>query len=154
MSMHLERGLTTTSTKKRKEKITKAKQEELERGWRDRNKRLNEMHLPKETFEQYLDWVYGRGKKEKTEKKCLAKAPTSTTKELARQEIVSSTDDLRKDETVDSVSPKCWITGPCTTKQTPTYTGTKMIGISQMHKSNGVPVFSDEEIKDIARMRR
>lgn len=35
-----------------------------------------------------------------------------------------------------------------------TYTGTKLKGISQTHKSNLVPVFTDEHITDIARMRR
>jgi hypothetical protein len=34
------------------------------------------------------------------------------------------------------------------------YTGTKVKGIATMHKSNAVPVFSDEEAIDIARMRR
>lgn len=36
----------------------------------------------------------------------------------------------------------------------PVYTGTKMIGIGVLHKSNAVPVFSDEEAIDIAKMRR
>ena len=34
------------------------------------------------------------------------------------------------------------------------YTGTKVMGIATMHKSNAVPVFSDEEAIDISRMRR
>lgn len=34
------------------------------------------------------------------------------------------------------------------------YTGTKMLGIGTMHKSNSVPIFSDDEAKDISRMRR
>jgi hypothetical protein len=34
------------------------------------------------------------------------------------------------------------------------YTGTKVRGIATMHKSNAVPVFSDQEAMDIARMRR
>ena len=34
------------------------------------------------------------------------------------------------------------------------YTGTKMLGIGTMHKSNSVPVFSDQEAHDIATMRR
>jgi hypothetical protein len=34
------------------------------------------------------------------------------------------------------------------------YTGTKIKGIGTMHKSNAVPVFSDEEAKDISKMRR
>jgi len=34
------------------------------------------------------------------------------------------------------------------------YTGTKVKGIATMHKSNAVPIFSNEEAIDIARMRR
>lgn len=34
------------------------------------------------------------------------------------------------------------------------YTGTKILGIGTMHKSNAVPVFSAEEAHDIATMRR
>ena len=34
------------------------------------------------------------------------------------------------------------------------YTGTKIKGIGTLHKSNAVPVFSDDEAVEIARMRR
>lgn len=34
------------------------------------------------------------------------------------------------------------------------YTGSKMIGIAQMHKSNMVPVFAKEEVEEIGHMRR
>ncbi len=34
------------------------------------------------------------------------------------------------------------------------YTGTAMLGIGTLHKSNAVPIFSDEEAKDQATMRR
>lgn len=34
------------------------------------------------------------------------------------------------------------------------YTGTAMLGIGTLHKSNAVPIFSDEEAKDQASMRR
>lgn len=34
------------------------------------------------------------------------------------------------------------------------YTGTKIKGIGTMHKSNAVPIFTDEEAHDIAHMRR
>jgi len=34
------------------------------------------------------------------------------------------------------------------------YTGTAMKGIGVLHKSNSVPIFTDEEAVDIARMRR
>ena len=44
--------------------------------------------------------------------------------------------------------------GPVSSKPTPKYTGTKILGIGTMHKSNAVPVFSDEEARDISTMRR
>lgn len=34
------------------------------------------------------------------------------------------------------------------------YTGTKILGIGTMHKSNAVPIFSDNEAKEISSMRR
>jgi hypothetical protein len=34
------------------------------------------------------------------------------------------------------------------------YTGTKVLGIATMHKSNAVPVFAEEEAIEISRMRR
>lgn len=45
-----------------------------------------------------------------------------------------------------------WIA--CTKGTDKTYTGTKVLGISTLHKSNGVPVFSQEEAVDISKMRR
>ena len=45
-------------------------------------------------------------------------------------------------------------TGPVSSKQIPKYSGTKIIGIGTMHKSNAVPIFSDEEAIAISTMRR
>jgi hypothetical protein len=44
--------------------------------------------------------------------------------------------------------------GIAAAKTAPQYTGTKMKGIGVMHKSNSVPIFSDEEAVAIATMRR
>lgn len=44
--------------------------------------------------------------------------------------------------------------GAVTIKPTPQYTGDKIVGIGTMHKSNAVPIFSDQEAKDISSMRR
>ena len=45
-------------------------------------------------------------------------------------------------------------TGAGTYKASPQYTGTKVKGIGTMHKSNAVPIFSDEEAIAISTMRR
>lgn len=42
----------------------------------------------------------------------------------------------------------------CSKRQAPIYTGTAILGIATMHKSNAVPVFSQEDAEDISRMRR
>jgi hypothetical protein len=166
--------LSTTSTKKRKIKVTKSGQEELERGWRERNIRLKQIGLPKETLEQYTDWLYGKSKKSTTKERSGAKSPTTITTTTQASSITKEHDykstirtmetNVQKDNTdnksetpdseLEARIPKHWVTGACATKPSPTYTGSKMIGISQLHKSNAVPVFTDEEIKDIARMRR
>lgn len=43
---------------------------------------------------------------------------------------------------------------PATKTEAKVYTGTKMLGIGTMHKSNSVPIFSDTEAKEISSMRR
>jgi hypothetical protein len=45
-----------------------------------------------------------------------------------------------------------WVT--CSKTRDKEYTGTKVKGIATMHKSNGVPIFSDQEALDISKMRR
>ena len=42
----------------------------------------------------------------------------------------------------------------CTTPANQTYTGSAVVGISTLHKSNAVPVFSQQEAIDISKMRR
>ena len=44
--------------------------------------------------------------------------------------------------------------GSAPKKESPVYTGTAILGMSAMHKSNIVPVFSQEQAVDIAKMRR
>lgn len=159
--MHLEGPwLSTTSTKKRKQKLTKREQDDLERGWRERNQWLKGIHLPKETFEQYLTWVYGKGTKTKTKETDWQKPSPSVSPACKSfpESIVSNNNTAKEDKIKNSVDNpahgKLWITGAVTTKPTPTYTGSNIIGIATMHKSNMVPIFNDEAAKDVAKMRR
>jgi hypothetical protein len=57
-------------------------------------------------------------------------------------------------ETTRIVSRDTGHKGAVRTKDIPQYTGTKIMGIGTMHKSNAVPIFSDEEAKEISSMRR
>jgi hypothetical protein len=159
-------ALTTTSYKKRKEKITKAKQAELERDWRARNQRLREIGLPKETFEQFLEWIYGRGKKTKEKATVTQEAKTAYAKprqgcETTLAVAIPITGNSSADNSGTSTqrvgkvgARNVWITGPCSSKPSPTYTGSEIIGITVMHKSCLQPVFSKEAAEDAAKMRR
>lgn len=44
--------------------------------------------------------------------------------------------------------------GVCAKKESPVYTGNAIKGIGTMHKSNSVPIFSQEQAIEIATMRR
>jgi hypothetical protein len=44
--------------------------------------------------------------------------------------------------------------GTCGKKDSPKYTGTLVIGISTLHKSNAVPIINQEQATEIAQMRR
>ena len=44
--------------------------------------------------------------------------------------------------------------GVAVKKEVQQYTGTAMLGIGQLHKSNSIPVFSKEDAVDISKMRR
>ena len=57
-------------------------------------------------------------------------------------------------ETPNYPSVDSGVTGAVTTKQSQQYTGTAMMGIATLHKSNAVPVFSAEDAIEISRMRR
>lgn len=141
--------LNTTSTKKRAEKITKSKQAEFERGWHERNERLKGMCLPKETFEQYMDFVYGRTQKKKTMAHGIKQGKMAAMPGVDMQTVQTKCEAIRKIPSLVVESG-----GVCTTKPSIAYTGTKILGIAQMAKSNAVPVFNENEIFDIARMRR
>lgn len=166
MSFHLEGPwLSTTRTKSRGEKTTKAQREQLERDWRERNVRLRGMGLPKESFEQFLEWVYGRGKAMALQTGITSKSKATNTREAQKssKDAVCTTLSITRDQVTqtDSIlvdnkprSLGSWITGACSSKPSPTYTGTKIKGIGTMHKSNAVPIFSDDEAKDISTMRR
>lgn len=57
--------------------------------------------------------------------------------------------DLPKFPSVDT-----GLTGAVNIRKPMQYTGDKIVGIGTMHKSNAVPIFSDQEAKDISSMRR
>jgi len=131
MTMHLEGPwLSTTGKKKGKQKFASAehkhKAEQLEREWRELQKR----------------W----GVEAETKKRQRAMSSETLSYSLSTPPGRSNTNHIKSLNTGHM--------GPVSSKQIPKYTGTKIIGIGTMHKSNAVPIFSDEEAVAISTMRR
>jgi hypothetical protein len=129
MSMHLEGPwLSTTGKKKSKRKFASAeharKARELDAEWKELQKR------------------WGVEAEDKKRKRALTAEPYVAPKPMyrgANEPRIPSLNSAGGNATV--APPKV-------------YTGTKVKGIATMHKSNAVPVFSDEQAVDISRMRR
>jgi len=146
MTMHLERGLSTLNTSKRKKK--QKPNSYYVSGWHEHNKFLKRMKLAKMTLEEYIDYVRGNYK--------VINKPSASNFEW------NASGGYRKEQKhiPSKISEQSF--APATKKETMQYTGErKLIGIAMMHKSNLVPVFADDDDKtgskqatEIAQMRR
>ena len=132
MSMHLEGPwLSTTGKKKGKQKFASAeharKAREQEASWKELLKRQ------------------GIELEEKKRRRALSSESLGSTYSLKIPEGRNTTAHIPSRDTGGGVA---------TLPPAKVYTGTMVRGIATMHKSNAVPVFSDEQAVDISRMRR
>ena len=86
--------------------------------------------------------------------KIVSKHQIKATGKILRNTINSIPSNIPDRSTNHIPSKPDSVVGAVTIKQTPKYTGDKIIGIGTMHKSNAVPIFNDKEAKDISTMRR
>jgi hypothetical protein len=131
MTMHLEGPwLSTTGKRKGKIKFRNAdeakKARELDEAWKQLQKK----------------WAVEI--EDKKRKRAMTAAPLKGNYSLTIPEGRNTTSHLKSVNTG----------GNALLKPNLVYTGTKVKGIATMHKSNAVPVFSDEEAQDISKMRR
>ena len=129
--MHLEGPwLSTTGKRKGKQKFASAeharKARELDESWKELQKK----------------WAVEI--EDKKRNRAMTAAPLKGNYSLTIPEGRNTTSHLKSVDTG----------GNALLKPSPVYTGTKVKGIATMHKSNAVPVFSDEEAIDISKMRR
>jgi hypothetical protein len=123
-------ALTTTGKKKGKQKFRNAdqarKSRELDESWKALQKKWS--------FEQ----------DERKRNRGLAAEPWKPISEPYRRDTGPKIHSLN--------SPDCC--GVATKSPEKVYTGTNILGIATMHKSNAVPVFSSKDAEDISKMRR
>ena len=139
MTMHLVRGMSTTSTKKRKAK--KLDLQKLEVEWKRYNKdmRRKNMHSCQfDTLQDYVDYIQGKVKL--TKKEFVEYAPSKP--------FVRDTKSYPSLQTSDAIP------GACSKKQANEYSGDYIVGIATMHKSNLVPVGRGDDPKEYSTMRR
>ena len=127
--MHLEGPwLSTTGKRKGKQKFASAdakrKSEQLDKEWQELQKR------------------WGVEADERKRQRAMEAEPLSYTLSVPAGRSTAHIKSLGQDS------------GVATLAQPKVYTGTKVKGIATMHKSNAVPVFSDEQAVDISKMRR
>ena len=137
MTMHLMGPqYSTTSTRKRKKKLTDNQHTKMCIDWVAYNKQMKKMGCKTKTLEEYIAYRQGRLKPEKnTVRPSLNKIPSY------------KSDHREKYPSGDG-------NGTTYARKENVYTGDKLLGIATMHKSNMVPVFSKESAEDIAKMRR
>lgn len=129
MSMHLHHPSLSMAGKK-KGKIKFASAEAKQR------------HLQLEQEWAMLKQQHGAQLEEKKRRAAMSAAPLTYSMHNAT------------DRVTQKIPSKVTPGGDCAKVADKVYTGDKMIGVGQLHKSNAVPVFRTEDINDIARMRR
>jgi hypothetical protein len=133
MTMHLlGPAYTTTNSRKRKSKMTTAKHTKIAMDWLDDCKFCKRLGIKPKTFEEYKQYRAGNYKPK------LRGTPMPKYEVSNHREMYPSQVD----------------TGVTFAKKPNVYTGERLVGIATMHKSNSVPVFSQEDAIEIATMRR
>ena len=132
MTMHLAHpALSTTGKKRGKKKWASAehkrKAEQLDQEWKELLKRQ------------------GLELEGKRRRRAMTAEPLSSVYKLTIPSGRNTTAHLKSVDTGGNVA---------TLPPQKVYTGTKVLGIATMHKSNAVPVFAEEEAIEISRMRR
>jgi hypothetical protein len=133
MTMHLlGPQYSTTSTRKRKKKLSDSQHTKMCIDWVAYNKQMKKMGCKTKTLEEYI--AYRQGKYN----------PQLKGTPLPKYQV---SDHRQKYPSGDGI-------GTTYARKENVYTGDKLLGIATMHKSNMVPVFSKESAEDIAKMRR
>lgn len=134
MTMHLlGPAFTTTNTHKRKSKLSDSQYTKYALEWRDDCKRCKRLGIKSKTLEEYVSYRRGNYKP----KLRGTPMPVYNIDHSHREKYKSQAE-----------------VGVAFARTPNQYTGTLIKGISTLHKSNAVPVISNEEMLDHAKMRR
>ena len=132
MTMHLlGPAYTTTRTSKRKS-VPVSVTSKYAKEFVDYNKHMKKLGLKLKTFDEYVAYRQGKHK------------PVLRGTKMPEYNVSNHREKY----------PSLADTGVTFAKKPNVYTGDRLLGIATMHKSNSVPVFSQEDAIEIAKMRR
>lgn len=103
--------------------------------------------VTKTQHEQYMDWL-------NTVNSMSTNFARSKSGKSVAKNLVVETPFVRQTPKIPSLNTGNTDQSLATKAKPKVYTGSLMKGIATMHKSNAVPVFTDEQAKDISNMRR
>ena len=133
MTMHLlGPAFSTTKTSGRKSKVSNPQYHKYCMDWRDDCKRNKRLGIASKTLDEYI--AYRQGKFN----------PKLRGTKMPEYNVSNHREKYPSGNGI----------GVTFAKTPNTYTGDRLLGIATMHKSNSVPVFSQEDAHEIARMRR
>ena len=139
MTMHLERGLSTLNTRKRKVKVDRTA---YESEFREYNKQARRDNLPQLQFSTLDDFIaYRTGSGRKVAKGAFKPITSKPVTRYTRETPVYKSKTTSGNGNTGKVESK-------------SYGGDYMIGIATMHKSNLVPVGREDNPVDYSTMRR
>lgn len=134
MTMHLlGPAFSTLSTRKKKSKLSDSQYTKYAIEWKDDCKRCKRLGIKAKSLDEYIAYRQGKFKP-----KLRGTAMPDYKVDKSHRETYKSQSEV----------------GVAFARTPNQYTGTLIRGISTLHKSNAVPVISDEEMMEHARMRR
>ena len=136
MSMHLmSHAYTTTNHRRRKSSLSSGKYSQYCQDWLEHKKQCKRLGIKAKTMDEYILYRQGKYKPE-----LRGTSMPSYDNKASRQhrEMYPSQSEI----------------GIAFAKTPNTYTGNLVKGIATMHKSNAVPIISNEQAIEVATMRR
>ena len=133
MTMHLQRGMTTINYGKTNHKLNAAQRKARDKALAEQRKLLKKVGVDPD---RNID-------------------PSQFRVSYGSEVVSSGKNSQSVSSRVSQPEPTLWKDAGAKRHKPQTYSGKKkLIGIAMMHKSNLVPVFSEEDAKEISAMRR
>jgi len=123
-------------------KLSKQKREELQKDWKKHNKTMKQKHFHDMVFVSFSDYLSYRFGEKSKKTQFKEYTPPKNYRTETKIHSLSDSNELPKPN-INTCKPK-----------NPTYSGSYVVGIATMHKSNLVAVGKEDDPENYSKMRR